>query len=199
MKKCTNCNAENDDCALYCHMCGSMLVKSNMHWGVIILIIVFLAIIAGIVIYYNNLQSFNPVTTTPISEEINYEQRVRNTIQTLSEATVNNDYERLEEIYAYHVNRYHGIYDVSNSEVVERHRNYDNKFGVYAKQASIRWNTLQIWEIVDGYSIVYVEDYHIDRTDKSKYSDFVLEKHIEFDDNFKIVSEYDVQLSKSKP
>lgn len=198
--KCPKCGeSDHASDAAFCHMCGSRLVKAKKHTGIIIAILVFLAVIAGIVIYYNNMQSFNPVVTTPPTSKPHYEQRVRNTVQSLCEATVNNDYGRISEIYASRIKRYHGKYDISNSEVVETYRNYDNKFGVYSKRASIRWNTLQIGKITDGYSVVYVEDYHIDRTDKSKYSDFVLEKHIELDANFKIVSEYDVQLSKSKP
>lgn len=198
--KCPVCNETNHASdAVFCHMCGSRLVKSNMHLGIIVVILVFLAIIAGIIVYFNNKQTLYSVTPSPVPTETNYEQKVRNTVQSLCEATVSNDYGKLSELYAYHVKRYHSIYDVSNGEVVNKYRGYDNKFGVYAKRASIRWNTLQICKIADGYSVVYVEDYHIDRADKSKYSDFVLEKHIELDANFKIVSEYDLQLNKSKP
>lgn len=197
--KCNVCNETNHASdAIFCHMCGSRLVKSTNIKGFIVAILIILAIIAGIVIFYNNNQPINQYPSSPAPTEINYEQRVRNTVQTLCDATVNNDYNRIAELYAFNVQRYHSIYDVTNAEVVKRCRNYDNKFGVYSKRASIRWNTLQIWKNTNGYSVVYVEDYHIDREDKSKYSDFVLEKHIELDTDFKIVSEYDVQLSKSK-
>lgn len=158
-------------------------------------------IIAGIVLLYNSIHPINPYTphTPPqVSTEINYEQHVRNTVETLCDATVNNDYGKLAEVYANNVKRYHSVYDVTNADIVERYRNYDKKFGVYSKRADIRWNTLKIWKNANGYSVIYVEDYHINRDDKSKYTDFVLEKHIELDHNFKIVSEYDVQLSKSK-
>lgn len=197
--KCPVCNETNHASdAVFCHICGSRLVRSNKHLGIFVIILVFLAIIAGLIIYINYEQSLYLVTPSPVPAETNYEQKVRNTVQTLCEAIVSNDYGKLSELYAYHVKRYHSIYNVSNGEVVNRYRNYDNKFGVYAKRASIRWNTLQIYKIADGYSVVYVEDYHIDRADKSKYSNFELEKHIELDANFKIVSEYDVQLSRSK-
>lgn len=197
--KCNVCNETNHaPDAIFCHMCGSRLVKSTNTKGIIIAILIILAIIAGIVILYNNNQLFNQYPSSPAPTEINYEQRVRNTIQTLCDATVNNDYNRIAELYAFNVKRYHSIYDVTNAEVVERYRNYDKKFRVYSKRANIRWNTFQIWKNTNGYSVVYVEDYHIDREDKSKYTDFVLEKHIELDNNFKIVSEYDVQLSKNK-
>lgn len=195
--KCPKCHAANPEQANYCHMCGNKLVKSNLRVVIIIAILILLAIVAGVVIY-NNIQP-NTNMLSPTTSQTNYEQQIRNTIQALCDAKVNNDYDGISDIYAYRVNRYHSIYDASNGEVVERYRNYDSKFEVYSKRASIRWNTLQIWQKANGYSVVYVEDYHIDRVDKSKYSDFVLEKHIELDNNFKIVSEYDVQLSKSKP
>lgn len=180
-----NCQTENPNDARYCHMCGSRLVKSTNTKGIIIATLIILAVIAGMVILYN-------------STEINYEQRVRNVVQTLCDAIVNNDYNRISELYAFNVKRYHSIYDATNAEVVKRYKNYDSKFRVHSKQASVRWNTLQIWKNTNGYSVVYIEDYHIERENKSKYSDFVLEKHIELNTDFKIVSEYDVQLSKSK-
>lgn len=184
--------------AVFCHVCGNKLIKSNKKAGIIIAFLIIFAIVVGIVIFYSNNTQFNSNVSSPIHTKNNYEQYVKNTVQALCEATINNDYGRIAELYAFTVKRYHSIYDVTNAEVVERYRNYNNKFGVYSKRASIRWNTLQVWEHSNGYSVVYVEDYHIDREDKSKYSDFVLEKHIELDTNFKIVSEYDVQLSKSK-
>lgn len=46
--------------------------------------------------------------------------------------------------------------------------------------------------------LTYIEDFTIDRKDRSKYSVFVLEKHFELNKDFQIVSVYDVQLSKSK-
>lgn len=77
-------------------------------------------------------------------------------------------------MYAFDVKKHYNIYDATNGEVVARYRNYDSKFRVYSKQASIRWNTLQIWKNTNAYSVVYIE-----RENKSNYSDFVLEKHIE--------------------
>ena len=47
-------------------------------------------------------------------------------------------------------------------------------------------------------NVKIVEDYSIDREDKSKYSVFVLEKHFIIDPSYHIVSVYDNQLSKSK-
>lgn len=199
--KCTKCGeTDHDSSAVYCHVCGNKLAKTNnKSTGLIITILIILAITAGIVFYINNnFQPFNSGAITPSVSENNYEQRIKNALQCLCEAKVNNDYGRISEIYASHVERYHNIYDVTNSEVVDRYRNYDNKFQVYGKRASIRWNTLQIWQNSYGYSVVFVEDYHIDRVDKSKYSNFVLERHLELNQDFKIVSEYDVQLSKSK-
>ena len=157
--KCTKCGETNhDSSAVYCHVCGNKLVKTNKSTGLIITILIILAIIAGVVLYINNFQPFNSGTIIPSVSESSYEQRVKNTLKSLCEAKVNNDYDRISEIYAYHVERYHNIYDVSNSEVVDRYRNYDNLFQVYGKRASIRWNTLQIWQNSYGYSVIFIED-----------------------------------------
>lgn len=200
--KCPVCKEFNHvSDAIFCHMCGSRLVKLTNTKGIIVTILIIFAVLAvltGIVVIYSNNQPLHQRSSSSVPSVVNYEQKVTNIVQTLCDATINNNYNRIAELYAFNVKRYHNIYDVTNAEVVERYRKYDSKFGVYSKQASIRWNTLQIWKNTNGYSVVYIEDYHIERENKSKYSDFVLEKHIELNTDFKIVSEYDVQLSKSK-
>lgn len=82
--------------------------------------------------------------------------------------------------------------------VIDKYRNYNQKFGVYGKYISVRWNTISVNEINGRSYVTYIYDYHIDRMDKSKYSNYEIEKHLEFDEDYRIVSEYDVQLSKSK-
>lgn len=201
MMKCPKCHeTDHASDAIYCHVCGAEIVNSkNNTIPIVITCLIVIAVIAGVVFFFNSNSensTANPITTHTTDDQ--YETKARNTIVALCNAVVTNDYGKIADIYALNVNRYHDLYNVTRSKVVESYKKYDSKFGVHGKQISVRWNTLQIWKNTNGYSVVYVEDYHIDREDKSKYSGFVLEKHIELDNNFKIVSEYDVQLSKSK-
>ena len=200
MKKCLKCKADNPDDAKFCHMCGYALKNNSNILVKVLACFVVIAIIAGgvvLLILINDGQSTYTYNTEPVLTETNYETHIRNTIQTLCDATTNNDYGRIADVYAYNVKRYHGIYNVTKYEVVERYKNYDKKFGVYGKHTSVRWNTLRVWKNSDGgYFVVYVEDYHIDRYDNSKYTDYVLEKHLELDKDYKVVSVYDNQLSK---
>lgn len=107
-------------------------------------------------------------------------------------------YRLVSKIYAPSVKRYFSAYDVSSDYVADCYNKYDETFGVYGKHSSVRWNTVSFTESNGTIQLTYVEDFSIDRYDPSKYSIFVLEKHFELNRDFKVVSVYDVQLSKSK-
>ena len=125
--------------------------------------------------------------------------RVKNAIVEYNNATVANDFARLASIYSENVVRFHNAYNITKSEVIAKYRNYDEMFGVVGKHIDVRWNTLQIEQLPnDELSVTYIEDYSIDRIDDSKYSKFVLEKHLILDEEYKIKSIYDVQLSKNR-
>ena len=130
------------------------------------------------------------------------ESGVRSFIQDfirLTEASSEQEiYSLVSKLYAPSVKRYHSAYDVGSSYVADCYKNYDEKFGVYGKHCSVRWNTVSFYESNGSIWLTYVEDYTIDRYDSSKYSVFVLEKHFELNKDFKVLSVYDVQLSKSK-
>lgn len=207
MKQCPKCNETNHaPDAVFCHVCGCRLSVNKSKGGtgvVIVIVLIVIAIAMWVFFWPSGSSNTSTYTNTSITQtysepaEQYYMAQVRNTVQALGDATITNDYDRIAELYAYSVDRYHNIYNVTKYDVVERYKNYDDKFGVYNKTVSIRWNTLQVGQkSYGGYSVVYVEDYHIDRYDKSKYTDFVIEQHIELDDDYKIVSIYDVQLSK---
>jgi len=117
----------------------------------------------------------------------------------LAEASDNQLIDRLvSQLYAPKVKRYFSAYDKDRSYVADCYKKYDNVFQVYGKHSNVRWNTVSFTESNGNIQLTYVEDYSIDRYDNTKYSIFVLEKHIELNSDFKIVSLYDVQLSKSK-
>ena len=115
-----------------------------------------------------------------------------------SSASANNDFNSLMQMYAPHVERYQDAVNKTSADVVGYHRNYDKRFKVYSKKSSIRPETLTV--NIDSNSakifVTYIEDYHIDREDKTKYSDYVLEKHLILTPDCKIISEWDVQLQK---
>ena len=102
------------------------------------------------------------------------------------------------ELYAPHVKRYASAYDKDVDFVAGCYSRYDEKFGVYGKHSSVRWNTVSYSKLNNGIELTYIEDYTIDRFDPSQYSIFVLEKHFELDENYQISSVYDVHLSQSK-
>ena len=102
------------------------------------------------------------------------------------------------ELYAPSVERYFSANNVDRNYVAECFCNYDSMFGVYGKHSSIRWNTVSYTVTGDRILLTFVEDFSIDRYDMSKYSVFVLEKHMELTKDLKVLSVYDVQLSKSK-
>ena len=117
----------------------------------------------------------------------------------LAEASDNQLIDRLvSQLYAPTVKRYFSAYDKDRSYVADSYKKYDDMFQVYGKHSNVRWNTVSFTESNGNIQLTYVEDYSIDRYDNTKYSIFVLEKHIELNSDFKIVSLYDVQLSKSK-
>lgn len=102
------------------------------------------------------------------------------------------------KLYAPKVNRYHDSYNTNVDHVADCYANYDTKFGVYGKHSQARWEPLNYSRTNNGFIVTYIEDYSIDRYDISKWSVFVLRKHIELDDNFQIISVYDDQISRSK-
>lgn len=124
---------------------------------------------------------------------------VLNVVERYCTAICENDFTTLASLYAPTVERYQDAYNKERDYVIGCHQRYDNTFKVYGKHSSIRRETFKMEPISnDRVSVVVVEDYSIDREDKSKYSVFVLEKHFVIDSAYHIVSVYDNQLSKSK-
>jgi len=125
-------------------------------------------------------------------------EKVKSFVKEYSELTETGRTDLVYKLYAPMVDRYHDVYNVSAQLVAEKYANYDKKFGVYGKHSQVRWNTLSFE--IDGeiIHVQYIEDYTIDRYDDSKYSIFELEKHIDLNNEFRVISVYDRQLSKKK-
>lgn len=130
------------------------------------------------------------------------ENRIHSFVENFSRLTETSDKQMMRqmvyELFAPSVKRYYSTYDTDSDYVADCFARYDEAFSVYGKHSSVRWNTVSYNTLGDRIYLTYVEDYSIDREDRSKYSVFVLEKHFELNMDYKVVSVYDVQLSKSK-
>lgn len=190
-RKCPQCGRRLFSEGEYCEYCGAKVngVRSHTVVWVCAAVVVIAAVVLGFLILQNGDDG-----------ERNFDKdRVINLINTFNDAYAANDYSTLSSLYSENVTRYHDAHNLSNAEVVEHYKNYDSRFGVYAKHISVRWESLQIDRVSDfELSVVFVEDYSIDRADNSKYSIFVLEEHLILDKDYKIKSIYDVQLSKER-
>lgn len=121
----------------------------------------------------------------------------RAAIQRFTVANVNNDFATVARSYAPFVKKYHNAKNITRDSVMTHYRKYDDMFGVYSKRSDIRWNTFTVTPInSDSAYVTYVEDYHIDREDRSLPMYYVLEKHLVIDANYQIISIYDIQLKK---
>ena len=129
---------------------------------------------------------------------VDSETIIRKSIQNVCTAIEKNEFDTIAIYYADQVKRYHNLYDVTNEEIVNRYKAYDEKFQVNKKYYNIRWNTLKIWENSNGWTVVVVMDYHINRVQADYYTTFELEKHYEFNKDYRIVSDYNVELGRSK-
>lgn len=129
------------------------------------------------------------------------ERRIRGFVSDFSMTTElpsGSSWDMVHQLYAPQVERYFDNRNETVDQVAQHYAKYDNVFGVYGKHSKVRWNTLSYYKTGNRYVVTYIEDYIIDRYDNSKNSIFALEKHIELNSDFKVVSVYDVQLSKTK-
>ena len=178
--------------------------NSNTKWIVIAVVsalVVVAAVVAAVIVLKkpSDTKLENGQTVTSAQADTLDESEVRNIIERYCNAICENDFSTLTSIYAPSVERYHDAYNKDRDWVVDSHRRYDETFGVYEKKSSIRWSTFSMNNLGNGrVSATVVEDFSIDRYDKSKYSIFVLEKHFVIDASHHIVSVYDNQLSKEK-
>lgn len=190
--KCKNCGEEILNGSKFCEYCGTNVPKGTKKHTVLWLCLVGVLLIGTAVVFAIFKQNKQRA-------DIIDENKVVNTINTFNNAYATNDFYTLSNVYSENVTRFHDAYNLSNAEVVGKYRKYDSKFGVYGKHINVRWNTLQIERMSDEeLSVVYVEDYSIDRVDNAKYSIFVLEEHLILDEDYRIKSIYDVQLSKTR-
>lgn len=171
--------------------------KHNIIAATIIAVVVLLC--GGLFLLLHNHDKIEDIPTRISNANFPDENRIRNVVSNYCTAICENDFETLASIYAPTVLRYQDAYNKDRDFVIGCHQRYDNTFKVYGKHSSIRWDSFRMNLASNGtVNAIIVEDYSIDRQDKSKYSVFVLEKHFVIDSAYHIVSVYDNQLSKSK-
>lgn len=192
--KCKNCGEEIASNSKFCEHCGTKIMKVGKK-GAILWLWGCVAFLIGVVIWTIQVHNDNETADNKIGQNWYDVERVKNTIETHNKAYAENDFVTISSVYSDKVSRYHNAYGLSNSEVVEKYKNYDKKFGVYGKHINVRWNTLQIERISDDeLSVIYVEDYRIDRYDTSQCSIYILKHHLILDSDYKIKSIYDNHL-----
>lgn len=195
---CPNCKKEIDNDSTFCEFCGQDLRKkpsSNAGLVIGIMLGALVLIGGGIfgVMYLINSNADESASDFP------NEKKVISTIKRFTNAVDRDDFETISDCYAQEVERYHNDRNTDNNRVVKGYKNYNEKFGVYNKRTSIREGSFEITPLNDSIvSVIYVEDFHIDRYDSNKWTDFVLRKHVKLDKDYKIISIYDDQLEKYK-
>ena len=163
-------------------------------WVIAIGVILILGIFG---IFERDSQSTDPIAIDSIYPEESFsERKIKFIVEDYCNAIVENNFDELTQLYAPFVERFQNAKEKDREYVIDCHRRYDEKFKVYGKHSSLRWETLKIDEIENGncVSVIIVEDYSIDREDRSKKSTFVLEKHFIINKEGQIVSVYDEQI-----
>lgn len=161
-------------------------------WAVLLLLLLVMGIGTSVLYVIKYSRSLN------IEVAVDSETIIRNSIQNLCTAIEKNEFDTIAIYYAEQVKHYHNLYDVTKEEVVNRYKAYDELFQVNKKYFNIRWSTLKIWDNSNGWTVEVVMDYHIKRVQADYYTTFEIEKHYEFDKDYRIVSDYYVELGRSK-
>jgi len=182
---------------------GSQPSKKTKIW-----LIVILLIIAGIIgiVYISNPK--NGKVKHPKMEDVTMfpdREKVKNVINQYYTILKNNQYDKLDNLYAYNVNRYFGESNVRGASIKERTRKYEeDNLGIYEKNFNVRWNTFEIGVVVplnddrtDGNkaSVSYILDYDLNCR-KLGYKEFIIKMYIEINEDYKIVSIYEDIISR---
>ncbi len=194
---CPNCKKEIDNDSTFCEFCGLDLRKKNSsNAGLIVGIILGVLVLVGGGIFAAIYFAGNSDSD---GSDFPDKDKVVSQIKRFSRAVDMDDFGTISDCYAEEIERYHNDRNTSNQSVVKDYRNYNKTFGVYNKRTSIRDGSFDINLINDStVSVVYIEDFHIDRYDENQFKDFVLKKHVKMNKDYRITSIYDDQLEKYK-
>lgn len=107
-----------------------------------------------------------------------------------------NRHEEAGRIYASRIKRYYNLTGTDRRAVVAQLAGYDEMFNVYGKRFDIQWNSLQVTEYSDIYSVTYLINYSIERYDTSLPTYFEIRMFVEMNKQFEIVAVYEEILRK---
>lgn len=125
-----------------------------------------------------------------------YEKEIKSALKEYFYYWDNNLYERLMHMFWYDVDRFQNEKNISREKVILLIKRDKANSGIISSTSRPRWNTMTIKNLpYEGFSIVFLEDYEIERTDKNKATKFVLENHVEMDQYFNITSIYQRTVS----
>ena len=123
--------------------------------------------------------------------------RVKRILVNYLDANIRNDFDALYYMYADHVERFIGHYNISKDSVISDHRMNDGIFKILEKRHHVRLETFTCFMNGDRIEATIEEDYDFD-TYRDINNTFLLEKHFVLNKDYKIVSVWEKQLSHYK-
>jgi hypothetical protein len=202
--KCSKCG-ESDHAidAIYCHICGNRLQKTSkgIGWKILLLILICLVVVASCIgiIWMSNDNNNDGSYSVNTNNDNEVENNVKSVINEFCKLSRTCDVGLVYKLYAGYIERYHDSYGISVDSVANCYMIYDSMFDVIGnKYSDVRWDTFSYEKVADRIYVTYTEDYSIERADNSKYSIFVIRKHIVMNGDYMIVSVYDDILERHK-
>jgi hypothetical protein len=123
--------------------------------------------------------------------------RIKKLIQQYYSIAEQRDYNQLNTVFTSRMTRYFNNFDIDINQVIKLSENYNKKYGVISSSSSVRWDSFKISKLIYGnYSIDYILDYSISRTDKNKPSKFVLHIIAEVTSDYHIQGIYENIIDK---
>lgn len=190
--RCPKCGQDIANDSNFCEYCGVKVMVSKsrkLRW--IVFAVVLLLCVIGWHCCYREIQLKSIFKDSILKPVFNPAQ----TIALYAKAVEDNDFQFVLHAFAVNVRRYFNLNNISNTEVMKMHQQYDRRYGVKAKHVNIRWDTWETKQLPNGELLVtFIEDFSLERIDSTKQTDFKLYYNIIFDKEGKIISCYSKEL-----
>lgn len=133
-----------------------------------------------------------------VNNSFNYDfHKVKNTINSYYTISDSQSYSKLYQCLSESIKRYFIYYNISLQQAIEKAQGYNKQFGVIRSNSSVRWNTYKASILPNGnLQVEYVLDYSLERINKKKASQFVIQIIAEINSSYKISSIYENILAK---